>query len=73
MVAITDIDGVVHNIPERAAQLDKFANVPVFCYYDHGVGHGITGGHVLNMEIAGAEAAQLLLDILNVNFASEFH
>ncbi len=61
----TDIDGVVHTISERVAQIDKYASVPVFRYFTYGVGKGITGGHVMDMKNAGAEAAGLLVDILN--------
>ena len=50
---------------EVGKMVAKAANSPVFCLWDTLIGSGVIGGSLLSFEAEGANAANMVLDILN--------
>jgi PAS domain S-box-containing protein len=59
-----DATGKTYTTREVATKLGAISKAPVFGLYDVALGHGIAGGSLISFERNGANAGQLILDIL---------
>lgn len=59
-----DVAGKSYITPNLTKQLSQAASAPIFGLLDVAIGHGITGGYLINFENIGTKAGELVLDIL---------
>jgi PAS domain S-box-containing protein len=59
-----DVVGKIHTSPEVVRRLSQVSAGPIFGILDPMLGQGITGGSLINFELIGTKAGQLVLDIL---------
>jgi PAS domain S-box-containing protein len=59
-----DVTGKNKTSPEVAQRLSQISTAPIFGILGVTLGHGITGGSLLNFALIGTRAGQLALDIL---------
>jgi PAS domain S-box-containing protein len=64
LVLSQDVTGRSFTSLRVTQQLSEVSRAPIFGLLDAALGHGITGGSLINFESIGAKAGELVLDIL---------
>jgi PAS domain S-box-containing protein len=59
-----DITGKGYTAQNMTKRLSQVSRAPIFGLLEVGLGHGITGGSLINFERIGVKAGELVLDIL---------